>query len=146
MAHDNFQSDPSCLQALIISETETDQNGEFMTENSGGIRRKRLPTSCVQFTEQEYKRIQKMKDSLGLSIPDILRQNTFSRSDLESPLYTREDADRIIVELKRIGNNLNQIAHKINSGLMTGWSQSFNALWMEILNLRKQMGVNRGLR
>lgn len=117
-----------------------------MTDNSGGIRKKRLPTSCVQFTEQEYKRIQKMKDSLGLSIPDILRQNTFSRSDLESPLYTREDADRIIVELKRIGNNLNQIAHKINSGLMTGWSQSFNALWMEILNLRKQMGVNRGVR
>ncbi len=107
---------------------------------------KRLPASCVRFNEREYNRILKMKSALGLSIPDILKQNTFNRFDLESPLYTREDADRIIAELKRIGNNLNQIAHKINTGLMNGWNQSFNAMYVEIINLRKQMGINRGIR
>ncbi len=117
-----------------------------MVENDVEKKNKRSPSSCVRFSESEYKRIQKMTAALGLSIPDILKQNTFNRLDLECPLYSREDADRIIVELKRIGNNLNQIAHKVNSGLMTGWSQSFNALWVEILNLRKQMGVNRGVR
>lgn len=115
-------------------------------ENAVENKTKRLPASCVRFTESEYKRIQKMKLALGLSIPDILKQNTFNRFDLENPLFTREDADRIIAELKRIGNNLNQIAHKINSGLMTGWSQSFNGILSEIVSLRHQMGVNRGVR
>jgi len=115
-------------------------------ESNEDKKAKRAPASCVRFTDTEYRRIQKMKATLGISIPDILKQNTFNRLDLESALYTREDADLVIVELKRIGNNLNQIATKINSGLMTGWSQSFNAVWVDILNLRKQMGLNRGVR
>ncbi len=115
-------------------------------ENDAENKNKRPPASCVRFTETERRRILKMKSALGLSIPDILKRNTFSRSDLESPLFTREDADRIIVELKRIGNNLNQIAAKINSGLMTGWSQALSGILAEILSLRHQMGVNRGVR
>ena len=108
--------------------------------------KKDTPSSHVRFTEIEYKRIQKMKQTLGLSIPDILKTNTFNRFDLESARYTREDADRIIVELKRIGNNVNQVVHKINSGLMTGWSQSFSAFLAEIVRLRHEMGLNGGVR
>ena len=107
---------------------------------------KRNPATCVRFTPNELKRIQKMKQTLGLSIPDILKQNTFNRFDLECALYTREDADRIIVELKRIGNNLNQIARKINAGLLSGWSQSFNGILVEIVRLRHEMGLNHGIR
>ena len=106
----------------------------------------RRVATCVRFTESEYKRIQKMKQALGLSIPDILKQNTFSRLDLENPLFSREEADRFLAELKRIGNNVNQVAQKINSGLMSGWSQSFNGFRTDLLNLRIQLGVNRGLR
>lgn len=117
-----------------------------MEENEKKPTTKATPSTHVRFTEIEYKRIDKMRQSLGLSIPDILKKNTFSRFDLESPLYTREDADRVIVELKRIGNNLNQIARKINAGLLSGWSQSFNGFVAEIVRLRHEMGLNHGVR
>jgi hypothetical protein len=113
-----------------------------MEDNQPKPEKKPTPSSHVRFTEIEYKRIQKMRQTLGLSIPDILKKNTFDRFDLESARYTKEDADRVVSELKRIGNNLNQVVHKINSGLMTGWSQSFNGFLTEIIRLRHEMGLN----
>lgn len=102
----------------------------------------KVPSSHVRFTEIEYRRIAKMKSLLGLSIPDILKQNTFKRMDLERPLFAKEDAERIITEIKRIGNNLNQIARKINSGLSAGWNQPFNTLCVEVARLQYQVGAN----
>lgn len=106
----------------------------------------KLPSSHVRFTESEFERMEKMQKLTGLSIPEILKKNTFSRMDLERPLYDREHADRIIAELKRVGNNLNQIARKINSGLMTGWSQSFNSLTRAFVDLRHLISVNHANR
>lgn len=35
---------------------------------------------------------------------------------LETPINVAEDLKSLLIELKRIGNNINQIAMKINSG------------------------------
>ena len=117
-----------------------------MSENNSEPENKPIPSSHVRFTEIEYKRIQRMQQTTGLSVPDILKKNTFERMGIERPLYDREHADRAIVELKRIGNNLNQIAKQINSGLMTGWSQSFNALVRAVVDLRHLYSVNHAIR
>lgn len=106
----------------------------------------RLPSSHVRFTQNELRRLEKMQKATGLSIPDILKKNTFNRVDLERPLYEREHAEKIMTELKRIGNNLNQIARQINTGLMTGWSQSFNSLTRAFVDLRHLIAVNHANR
>ena len=113
-----------------------------MEDDNQKPKKPKLPSSHVRFTESELRRMEKMQKATGLSIPEILKKNTFNRMDLERPLYDREHADRIITELKRVGNNLNQIARQINAGLMTGWSQSFNSLTRAFVDLRHLIAVN----
>lgn len=108
--------------------------------------KKHLPSSHVRFTEAELARIQRMQQATGRSIPDLLKGALLKRFDLERPLFSREDADRLLAELRRQGNNLNQIAKQINSGLMTGWSQSFNALVRGYVDLRHMISVNHANR
>lgn len=38
-------------------------------------------------------------------------------SALQTPIHVAEDVRPLVVELKRIGNNVNQIAAKVNSGV-----------------------------
>ena len=40
---------------------------------------------------------------------------------LETPIHVAEDVKPLLIELKRIGNNLNQIAAKINSGVFRSY-------------------------
>jgi hypothetical protein len=117
-----------------------------MSDQQPKTKSKRLPGICVRVTEDELERLKKMSETSGMSMPDILRKNTLSRKDLEAPLLTRADANEILVALARIGNNLNQISKRINSGIMEGWSQSFNALYREWKQMTTIFSVNRGIR
>lgn len=117
-----------------------------MTEENEQPVKKRLPSSHVRFSETELIRIQTMQQVTGLSIPDLLKKAVFKRHDLERPLFSKEDADRIMSELRRQGNNINQIAKQINSGLMAGWSQSFNSLVKGYVDLRHMISVNHANR
>lgn len=40
---------------------------------------------------------------------------------LETPIHVAEDVKPLLIELKRIGNNLNQITAKINSGVFRSY-------------------------
>lgn len=113
-----------------------------MADEQMKLAKPRLPSSHVRFTESELAMVKKMQEASGLSIPDLLKKALFRRTGFERPLFSKEDAERIMVELRRQGNNLNQIAKQINSGLMTGWSQSFNALVRGYVDLRHMISVN----
>ena len=113
-----------------------------MTSHTNSLRRSGL-SSHVRFSEQEYARLQKMKATTGLSIPDLLKKALFNRMDLERPLLSPDDVARIMEELRRQGNNINQIAKQINSGLLKGWNQSFNALVRSYQDIRHIISVNR---
>jgi len=105
--------------------------------------KKRLPSSHVRFTEREYAQIEKAQRETGLSIPDLLKHAYFKHAHLMRPLFTKEQVEGIMVELRRQGNNLNQITKQINSGLRTGWNQSFNALTKSYVDFRHMISVNR---
>ena len=113
-----------------------------MTLQKNSLRRSGL-SSHVRFTEYEYNRLQKMKMTTGLSIPDLLKKALFNRMDLERPLLNPDDVSKIMEELRRQGNNINQIAKQINSGLLKGWNHSFNALVRSYQDIRHMISVNR---
>lgn len=117
-----------------------------MNEDSSSKKSKRLPAVTVRVTHDDLKRLEKMSSTSGKTIPEILRKNTLSRKELEQPLLTREQANEILVALSRIGNNLNQISKRINSGLMSGWNQAFNGLYREWLDMKQLFSVNSGIR
>jgi hypothetical protein len=91
----------------------------------------------------EYKRLQSMVKATGLKAPELFRRALFSRMDLERPLFTPEQAKNFEAELRRQGNNVNQIAKQLNAGLMNGWSQSLNSLVRAYVDLRHMLTVNR---
>ena len=97
---------------------------------------------CVRVDASEHRRIKKMTLATGMSAPELFRSALLGRMDLEQPLFSPEQAKGFESELKRQGNNINQIAKKINSGLMTGWSQAFAAINVSYVKLSQMLVVN----
>lgn len=78
-----------------------------MSEN-----RRRDNTLTIRLTKAEKERIECNAKRAERSITDYL-----VLLSLEMPIHVAEDVKPLLIELKRIGNNLNQIAAKINSGV-----------------------------
>lgn len=78
-----------------------------MSEN-----RRRDNTLTIRLTKAEKERIERNAKRAERSITDYL-----VLLSLEMPIHVAEDVKPLLIELKRIGNNLNQIAAKINSGV-----------------------------
>ena len=76
--------------------------------------------SCVKFNPDEYKLISEDADLSERSIPTLLKLAYFSQKRV-SILMKPSDQERWFKELRHWGNNLNQIAKRMNSGLMSGW-------------------------
>ena len=80
---------------------------------------KKTLSSYVRFSEHEYERITDEAAILGESIPWVLKNSHFNKKPVV-PMFSFDDARKIISALARIGNNVNQIARKINSGFREG--------------------------
>lgn len=85
------------------------------------VRIKEGYSSHVRLTTDEYERITNESKITGKSIPSLLKE-TFFRGQVLSPLMTKEDQKVVVVQLSRIGNNINQIARKVNSGILQGFN------------------------
>ena len=72
--------------------------------------RRRDTTLTIRLTKAEKERIER-------SITDYL-----VLLSLETPIHVAEDVKPLLIELKRIGNNLNQITAKINAGAFRSYN------------------------
>ena len=79
----------------------------------------RMPTACVRLTKEEWVRLKEDSKISGKSIPKLLKDRYFSRVPLR-PLLHAGDQKILMTALARIGNNLNQIAKKLNYGIAEG--------------------------
>ena len=104
-----------------------------MSEN-----RKRNQTLTVRLTAAEKDAITRNAAKAGMNLTDYI-----VASSLLTEIHVAEDTRPLIAELKRIGNNLNQISMKINAGAF----QSYN--FQEVIDLQKAIyeelyRINRG--
>lgn len=88
--------------------------------------RKRNKTLTIRLTEQEYDTILRKTLRSGMSITNFLVATTE-----QTQIYVAEDTKPLVTELKRIGNNLNQITAKINAGVF----HSYN--FQEVIDLQR---------
>ena len=72
--------------------------------------RKRAETLTIRLTKKEKEMIQKKAKKAQLSITDFL-----VATSLRTEIHVAENI-KPLIELKRIGNNINQITMKINAG------------------------------
>ena len=92
-----------------------------MSEN-----RKRNQTLSIRLTPAEKDAIVKQAAKARMSLTDYILT-----SALVTEIHVAEDTRPLITELKRIGNNLNQISTKINVGAF----QSYN--FQEVIDQQK---------
>ena len=104
-----------------------------MTEN-----RKRNQTLTVRLTAAEKDAITRNAAKARMSLTDYV-----VASSLLTEIHVAEDNRPLLTELKRIGNNLNQISMKINAGAFTSYN------FQEVIDLQKAIyeelyRINRG--
>ncbi len=85
-----------------------------MTEN-----RKRNVTLTIRVTEKEKEAILTQAQKAQMSLTDYL-----VTAALNAKIHVPEDLKPILMELKRIGTNLNQITTKINIGVFKSYNYS----------------------
>ena len=94
-----------------------------MTEN-----RKRNQTLTVRLTAAEKDAITRKAAKARMSLTDYI-----VASSLLTEIHVAEDTRPLLTELKRIGNNLNQISTKINAGVF----RSYN--FQEVIDLQRRI-------
>lgn len=88
--------------------------------------RKRNKTLTIRLTQREYDSIIERVLHAGMNMTEYLLA-----SALNTEIYVAEDTRPLVTELKRIGNNLNQITAKINTGVF----HSYN--FQEVIDLQR---------
>ena len=89
----------------------------------------------IHFTDDEYATLKDDAMLYRKSIPDVIKAVYF-RQALARPLLASDDARKILAELNRIGNNVNQIARQMNSGIRDGFNPAVDELRQEVAALR----------
>ena len=79
--------------------------------------RKRNNTITIRVNEDEWCAIMKQVLKAGMNVTDYL-----VTAATTTQIYVAEDTKPLITELKRIGNNLNQITTKINAGAFRSYN------------------------
>jgi hypothetical protein len=79
--------------------------------------RKRNKTITIRVTEGEWCAIMERVLKAGMNVTDYLVTVATN-----TQIYVAEDTKPLITELKRIGNNLNQITAKINAGAFRSYN------------------------
>lgn len=73
--------------------------------------RTRLKQIVIRMTDEEYETVKKQVAKSGMK-----QQEYLIKAVTEKPIINTDGVKEIIPELKRIGNNLNQIARRCNEG------------------------------
>jgi len=77
--------------------------------------RKNMISICLN--DDEYKKVETISESLNLRRASAVREILISNSDVILSKIKRNDNSDIRKELNYIGNNINQIAKKINTNI-----------------------------
>lgn len=83
--------------------------------------------TCVRFTDDEIDRIEEDSINTGKSIPTLLKERYFS-GPRPLPLFAEEDLKQHFAALGRIGNNMNQLARRLNSGIREGFIEELKEI------------------
>ena len=90
--------------------------------------RKRDKTLTIRLTESEKANIEKKAAKAKMNLTEYI-----IAASNKSKIKVAEDTKPLLVELKRIGNNINQIAMKINSGALSSYN------FTEVINMQRKI-------
>ena len=111
-------------------------------KTSPRIRKKAL-ASCVNFSESQYTEIASDSRLSGQSIP-LLLKNAYFPSRRVRFLMDKDAQTQLFTELRHWGDKLDQLAQRVNSGVMSGWYEEFQLVTQAILRIETSVVRLRG--
>lgn len=108
--------------------------------------RKRTHIVRTAFTPEEYAELIENAAAAGVSAAGFLRASGLARATPRTkrrPSFDSEKLERAISELRRIGNNINQLAHASNMLLPPDAAQLYQSQ-LELLETLKLLREARG--
>ena len=81
----------------------------------------------LRLTKEEHERLQSDSKKSGMKATVLLKKAYFGRSPVIL-LMTNEDRDHIHAQIQRIGNNVNQVTKKVNSGFAFGFQEELESI------------------
>jgi hypothetical protein len=125
---------------LLASAPETATTPESKVRQSRDHKR-----TTVRFTDAEFERLTEEAKLSGLSIPALLKKSHFGKRKLQL-LLGEVERHFFCTEVRRISNNANQIAKRVNSGVFEGWYKEFQEIAKKISELHQMAAGAYGLR
>lgn len=92
--------------------------------NEKNLRVRNFPKTTIRMSPDQYLKICEISKETRKTIPKVFL-DLLDRKVPQVTLMNVENVEKIKIELNRIGNNINQIARKVNSGEVV-LSQSFD--------------------
>ncbi len=83
-------------------------------------------------TDRELSVIQRKVDLSGLSQREFIL-----RCILGKDIHVKHGGREVVIELKRIGNNLNQLTYNVNAGLIEDCKPELQSIYSEMQEVRK---------
>ncbi|GMA66214.1 MobC family plasmid mobilization relaxosome protein (plasmid) [Alicyclobacillus fastidiosus] len=81
----------------------------------GSENRKRQRMVPIRLSDEEFERLERKADKVGLTVPAFLRELAI-RQRVKSPVIDRDGAVEIGKQIRAIGNNLNQLTRLSHDG------------------------------
>lgn len=97
-----------------MSAIRKQKHGQSGADGNDFLRTKRIE---LRVAPHEFEAIETSALSSGFgNIAQFLRESGIHARQVESPFARRKENDRWLYEINKIGNNLNQIARRLNQG------------------------------
>ena len=118
----------STCQKLTPSDPKTiTQESNQMNTNEKKSGEPKVIATYVRLNKDEHAKFLAAATALGITIPQLIKK-VMLHGPLPAPLMSANDHQVISTQLARIGNNVNQIARKVNTGFREGFVREFEAL------------------
>lgn len=92
----------------------------------------------VRCTPEEFSTLEELSKESGESAATLLKKKFFESKTLHT-LFPVDERKQWFGELRRIGNNINQIAKKLNSGFLEGWYPEIEEMKNAILRMQSMV-------
>jgi len=113
----------------------------------GEQHRNRNKNIRIWLLEEEHALLSKKADIANMSMSEFIRRMILSGETRGETNFTREESQKFIYELNRIGNNINQIAYRVNAKAAVD-SNDFNNLrdeFVRYLGLFQDVAMDRSI-
>ena len=99
---------------MALSGVRKQKHGQSGADGNDFLRTKRIE---LRVAPHEYQAIESSAMTSGFgNVAQFLRESGIHARTVDSPFTRRKENDRWLYEINRIGNNLNQIARRLNQG------------------------------